>query len=129
MSNQTLLLKIEYGSFVFSDEEAQPRVRQVQEQVPVPVVPVLMRAEPVVPVPEPARVEPVIPEPARVVPDVPVQVREEQSVPASSSVTRRVVGGVLSATGSVVTLPFRIGISAVTLPFRIGRSVGGYFLG
>ena len=124
------MLEIKYGSFDLSDEEAQPRLRQhVQEQAPVPVVPVLVRVEPVVPVPELARVEPVVPEPARVVPDVPVEVREEQPVPASSSVTRRVVGGILSATGSLVTLPFRIGISAVTLPFRIGRSVGGYFLG
>ena len=122
--------RIKYGSFVFSDEEAQPRLRQhVQEQAPVPVVPVLVRAEPVIPAPELARVEPVVPEPARVVPDVPVEVREEGPAPASSSMVRRVVGGVLSVTGSVVTLPIRIGISAVTLPFRIGMSVGGYFIG
>ena len=49
--------------------------------------------------------------------------------PASSSVVRRVVGGFLSATGHMVTLLIRIGVSAVTLSFRIRRFLGGVFIG
>ena len=94
---------------VFSDEEAQP-IRVREPDVVEPVVPQAVREEAIIP--EPVRVEPVVPVP-----------------PASSSVIGRVAGGMLSATGYMVTLPIRIGIRAVTLPFRMGRSVLGVFIG
>ena len=94
---------------VFSDEEAQP-IRVREPDVVEPVVPQAAPEEAIIP--EPVRVEPVVPVP-----------------PASSSVIGRVAGGMLSATGYMVTLPIRIGIGAVTLPFRMGRSVLGVFIG
>ena len=57
-------------------------------------------------------------------------VREEPVIPpASSSVVGRADGGFLSATGHMVTLLIRIGVSAVTLPFRIRSCLGGVFIG
>ena len=56
--------------------------------------------EPVVP--QAAPEEAIIPEPVRVEPVVPVP-------PASSSLIGRVAGGMLPATGYMVTLPIRIG--------------------
>ena len=84
---------------LFSDKEAKPlRVRE-----PVVVEPV---------------VSPVVPEEAC----IRESVREKPVIPpASSSVVGRVVGGFLSATGHMVTLLIRIGVSSVTLPFRIRR--------
>ena len=83
----------------FSDKEAQPlRVRE-----PVVVELVVSRAAPE---------EACIREPAR---------EELVIAHASSSVVGRVVGDFLSATGHMVTLPIRIGVTAVTLPIRIGR--------
>ena len=71
--------------------------------------------------------EPVVPQAAPEEAIIPEPVREEPVVtPASSSVIGRVAGGMLSATGYMVTLPIRIGIRAVTLPFRMGRSVLGF---
>ena len=89
---------------IFSDEEAQP-VRVREPDVVEPVVPQAAPEEAIIP--EPVREEPVVP-------------------PASSSVIGRVAGGMLFATGYMVTLPIRIGIRAVTLPFRMGRSVLGF---
>ena len=91
---------------LFSDKEAQPlRVRE-----PVVVEPVVSRAAPgEACIREPVREEPVIPL-------------------ASSSITRRVVGGFLSATGYMVTLLIRVGVSTVTLPFKIGSFLGGVFI-
>ena len=90
---------------LFSDKEAQPlRVRE-----PVIVEPVVSPAAPEEAcIREPVREEPVIP-------------------PASSSVGGRVVGGFLSATGHMVTLLIRLGLSAVTLPFKIGRFLGDLY--
>ena len=79
-----------------SDKEAQPlRVRE-----PVIVEPVVSGA---------AQEEGCIREPVSEEPVIP---------PASSSVVGRDVG--VSATGHMVTLLIRIGVSVVTLPFRIG---------
>ena len=60
--------------------------------------------------------EPVIPEPAQVEMDIPVN-GKRNCRSLLLHLWSEGSGGILSKTGSLVALPFRIGIFAVTLPF------------
>ena len=71
--------------------------------------------------------EPVIPEPASVEMYIPVKSQEE--LLALLHLWSEGSGGILSKTGSLVALPFRIRVFAVTLLFCIGMSVGRFFIG
>ena len=77
---------------------------------------------------QPLRVrEPVVVE--RVVSQVHQRACKEETGRPPCFFVGRVVGGFLSASGHMVTLLIRIGVSTVTLPFRIGRFLGGVFIG
>ena len=69
--------------------------------------------------------EPVIPKPAQVEMYIPVESQEELQA-LLLDLWSEWSGGILSATGSLVALPFRIGVFTVTLSFRIGMSVGDF---